>query len=166
MIRYIIDGHNMINSVPQYNRLLKHNYVLCLKTLYQDLLNYTESKSVCITLVFDGNAPWDPIDKSDRFFIEFSGKQKDGDTLVIDFAEKWQGRQTVVVTEDRVVCRAAAGFGCLILSPREFNRLITSREKTKSRLEEDQDRKPEQLTKSEILWWKAEMKKALDKRRR
>jgi len=129
-------------------------------------LNYTNSRSVKITLVFDGNPPWDPPENTDRISIEFSGKGLDADTKIINHAEKWQGRQTVVVSEDRSVLRATTGFGCQKLSPREFSRLIVTKRKLKDRTISNQDRKPEQLTKSEILWWKDEMEKALSKKKK
>jgi len=165
MIRYIIDGHNVINSIPKYVKLLQRDYPLCLRALYQDLLNYVDSRSVRIVLVFDGNPPWDPIEETGRFVVKFSGESQNADTVIIHQAEKWKGRQTVVVSRDRGVRRAVTGFGCQTMLPSEFNQRIEGKQKIKGREPSHREKKPGPLTQSEVQWWKAEMEKARVKKK-
>ena len=160
MIRYIIDGHNFIHHIPRYITLLDHDYVTCLKSLYRDLLNYSDSRQVKIVLVFDGNAPWDPLEHSNNLILKFSGPDRNADMDIIAQAEKRKGRHTVVVTEDRQIIRSVAALGCQTLPPKKFFRIIDEKIQTRKLKQTLPNEKPDRLSRTEIDWWKKEMKKA------
>ena len=160
MIRYIIDGHNFIHHIPRYITLLDHDYVTCLKSLYRDLLNYSDSRQVKIVLVFDGNAPWDPLEHSNNLILKFSGPDRNADMDIIAQAEKWKGRHTVVVTEDRQIIRSVAALGCQTLLPKKLFRIIEEKIQPRKLKQTLPNEKPDRLSRTEIDWWKKEMKKA------
>ncbi|MEE9166702.1 MAG: NYN domain-containing protein [Candidatus Neomarinimicrobiota bacterium] len=166
MIRYIVDGHNLMNGVPQYEELLQRDYAVALKTLYHDLKTYAESKSVQIILAFDGNPPWEPPEDSERISLKFSGEARSADTVIIGDAEKHKGRQSIVVTGDRRILRAVAASGCRTLTPVKFTRLFSRKRKGERERPGSGDEKPGYLTPPQVRWWKTEMKKALAEKRR
>ena len=76
MIKYIIDGHNTINSVPNYIDILERNYPNCLHKIIDDCENYTLEKNIKIYLIFDGNQPFETPYTNKNLNIFFSGKRK------------------------------------------------------------------------------------------
>ena len=166
MIRYIIDGHNFIHKIPGYLKLLDRDYIQCLKTLYSDLLNYVTSRHITIVLVLDGNSPWDPPDRCPNLTVEYSGSHRSADSKIIDLAKKWSGRQTVVVSDDKLILRSVVALGCRTISPLEFNRLVNYPDRTKRVKISGQREKFHGLTQTEVRWWKKEMERALAEKKK
>ena len=163
MIRYIVDGHNFIHEVPVYLELLDRNYVECQKTLFRQFQDYTDSKKVAITLIFDGNPPWNPPDESDRLEICFSGSHDEADNLIISLAEKWQRKSIIVVTRDHGIRNAVTAAGCQTMMPTNFYELI--RTKKSNRPFSGGIKNKHTLTPEEVREWKELMQSELTKRK-
>lgn len=132
MIRYIIDGHNLIHTVPAYLNLLDRSYTRALQTVYKDVDTYIHSKNVKAVLVFDGNPPWEPPEETGGLSVIFSGDDRDADSVINQRARKWQGPQTVVVSGDSHIKQTAMSLGCQTAPPKDFYRLIRSRNRDRS----------------------------------
>ncbi|MFQ6608669.1 MAG: NYN domain-containing protein [Fidelibacterota bacterium] len=164
MISYIIDGHNFIHEIPVYLELLDRNYVECQKKLFQQLQTYTETRKVFISLVFDGNQPWEPSTYSTRLKIHFSGSNREADDVIIALAKKWGNRNVFVVTRDRALHQAVVAVGCRVMLPVDFYNLINTKNRKTSSWRRFRDRYS--LTPEEVKEWKALMKVELAKRQK
>ncbi|MDP6456937.1 MAG: NYN domain-containing protein [Candidatus Marinimicrobia bacterium] len=165
MIRYIIDGHNFIHTVPRYLTLLDRDYPTCLKMVSNDISDYCHSRKIDIFLVFDGNPPWELPRELERITLKFSGKEIDADALILKQAAKWRGRQTIVVTADRKVEREVTSLGCQVISPQEFDRLLKGKRRGRKKKSVDHRSKDKSLSQTEVAWWRGEMEKELQKKK-
>ncbi len=165
MIRYIIDGHNFIHTIPKYLTLLDRDYPACLKTVSDDIFEYCNTRKVEIVLVFDGNPPWEPPRRSGGVALKFSGQGRDADTLILEQAAKWHGRQTVIVTADRGVKREVTSLGCQVRSPQEFDLLLRGKKRNRKGKSVNHRHKDRSLSQTEVAWWRNEMKRELQKKK-
>lgn len=163
MIRYVVDGHNTIHSVPLYLELLDREYPECLKRLIKDCTDYCASHSVKIVIIFDGNPPFESPKSGGGVSVVFSGKERDADTLIVEKAVP--AKSTTVVTNDRAVKRMTGFEGCRQMTPEVFFELIASPSRPGSN-RNSEGRKRRGLMGQEISWWKREMEKELKKKRK
>ncbi len=164
MISYIIDGHNFIYEVPVYLELLDRNYVECQKTLYRQLQDYTQTRKVVVTLLFDGNPSWDPPKDDDNLEVCFSGNNREADDLIISLAEKWKKRSIIVVTRDHAIRNAVIAAGCQTMMPADFHELIST--KKSSRPIKIGIKNKHTLSPEEVREWKEMMESELTKKKR
>ena len=66
----------------------------------------------------------------------------------------------MVVTGDRHIIRSVITFGCQTLPPKKFFRIIDEKIQPRKLKRTLSNEKPERLSRTEIDWWKKEMKKA------
>jgi predicted RNA-binding protein with PIN domain len=164
MISYIIDGHNFIHEVPVYLELLDRNYVECQKTLYRQLQDYTQTRKVVVTLLFDGNPSWDPPKDDDNLEVCFSGNNREADDLIISLAEKWKKRSIIVVTRDNGIRNAVTAAGCQTMLPADFHELIKTKHRHPST--HSQIKSKSSLTPKEVKEWKELMQDELVRRQK
>lgn len=164
MIRYIVDGHNFIHEVPVYLELLDRNYVECQKALYRQLQDYTDTRKVAVTLVFDGNPPWDPPENNLRLEVLFSGSEREADELIISLAKEWKKRSLIVVTRDHAIRNAVNAAGCQTMLPADFHEIIKVKHRTPST--HIQIKNKSSLSPEEVREWKKLMQDELAKRRK
>ena len=164
MIKYIIDGHNTINSVTNYIDILERNYPNCLHKIIDDCENYTLEKNIKIYLIFDGNQPFETPHTNENLNIFFSGKKKDADTIIIEKSKSI--KNAIIITNDKDLRHQIVSFGCKYLSPNEFYDLIISKNKKSSKSNELNAKKTGMITEQEKNWWKKEMFKELNKKRK
>ncbi|MFQ6616695.1 MAG: NYN domain-containing protein [Fidelibacterota bacterium] len=166
MIRYIIDGHNLIHTVSPYLDLLDRSYTRALKKVTEDIDTYTQSKNVEAVLVFDGNPPWEPPETAGNLSLIFSGEDREADSVIADRARQWQGPQTVVVSRDGGIRRMAASMGCRTASPGEFYRLIRLKKREGTPTPEGPKGKSDGLAPHQVESWKKEIQQALAKKKK
>ena len=162
MIRYIIDGHNTIHSIPHYLEILDRDYPSCLKRVITDCADYCDSRNVKIVLVFDGNPPFEIPKSHGNLEVVFSGSNRDADTVIAEKA--LPEKSNIVVTNDGGLKHLITASGCRYMQPEKFYELYTSSKK-KSRRGNSQSGKDRGLTPQEVAWWKREMKEALEKKK-
>lgn len=165
MIRYIIDGHNFVHTIPRYLTLLDRDYPACLEQVYSDISVYCDTKKVEVFLVFDGNPPWEPPRGPERMRLKFSGEQRDADSIIVEQSAKWRGRQTIVVTADGTVRREVGSLGCQVKSPQEFDRLLKGKTTAGRGESLSQRGKDRSLSQTEVAWWCNEMERELLKKK-
>ena len=162
MIRYLIDGHNTIHSIPRYLEILDRDYPSCLKRVITDCADYCDSRNVKIVLVFDGNPPFEIPKSHGNLEVVFSGSNRDADTVIAE--KSLPEKSNIVVTNDGGLKRLITASGCRYMQPEKFYELYTSSKK-KSRRGSSQSGKNRSLTPQEMAWWKREMKEALEKKK-
>ena len=162
MIRYLIDGHNTIHSIPRYLEILDRDYPSCLKRVITDCADYCDSRNVKIVLVFDGNPPFEIPKSHGNLEVVFSGSNRDADTVIAEKA--LPEKSNIVVTNDGGLKRLITASGCRYMQPEKFYELYTSSKK-KSRRGSSQSGKERGLTPQEVAWWKREMNEALEKKK-
>lgn len=162
MIRYIIDGHNTIHSVPRYLEVLDRDYVAGLEAIISDCALYCENKDVQMILVFDGNPPFEVQKYASNLKVIFSGGSRDADAVIAESAGG--GRSTIVVTNDGGLKRLTASKGARPMSPTDFSRLISTLPKGQRGRRSFRE-KEQGLTPREVERWKKEMTEALKKKR-
>lgn len=161
MVKYIVDGHNTINSIPDYIYILEKNYPNCLERIIDDCENYSLKKKIKIHLIFDGNQPFQIPQTNKDLNIFFSGNQKDADTIIIEKAKSM--KNAIIITNDKDLRRQIVSFGCKYLSPGEFYDLIISKNK-KTYKSNELNAKKTGLSIQEANWWKKEMLKEINKK--
>jgi len=162
MIRYIIDGHNTIHSIPHYLEILDRDYPSCLKRVITDCADYCDSRNVKIVLVFDGNPPFEIPKSHGNLEVVFSGSNRDADTVIAE--NSLLAKSNIVVTNDGGLKRLITASGCRYMQPEKFNELYTSSKK-RNRRGSSQTGKDRGLTPQEVAWWKREMNEALEKKK-
>ena len=162
MIRYIIDGHNTIHSIPRYLEILDRDYPSCLKRVITDCADYCDSRNVKIVLVFDGNPPFEIPKSHGNLKVVFSGSNRDADTVIAE--KSLPEKSNIVVTNDGGLKRLITASGCRYMQPEKFYELYTSSKK-KSHRGSSQSGKNRGLTPQEVAWWKREMSEALEKKK-
>jgi len=162
MIRYIIDGHNTIHSIPHYLEILDRDYPSCLKRVITDCADYCDSRNVKIVLVFDGNPPFKIPKSHGNLEVVFSESNRDADTVIAEKA--LPAKSNIVVTNDGGLKRLITASGCRNMQPEKFYELYTSSNK-KNRRGSSQSGKDRGLTPQEVAWWKREMNEALEKKK-
>lgn len=162
MIKYIVDGHNTINSVPNYIDILEKNYPNCLHKIIDDCENYSFKKKIKIHLIFDGNQPFKIPQTNKDFNIFFSGEKKDADTIIIEKAKSI--KNAIIITNDKDLRRQIVYFGCKYLSPNKFYDLIISKNK-KTSISNELNAKKTGLSIQEANWWKKEMLNEIKKKK-
>ena len=162
MIRYLIDGHNTIHSIPPYLEILDRDYPSCLKRVITDCAHYCDSRNVKIVLVFDGNPPFEIPKSHGNLEVVFSGSNRDADTVIAE--KSLPEKSNIVVTNDGGLKRLITASGCRYMQPEKFYELYASSKK-KNLQGSSQSGKNRSLTPQEMAWWKREMKEALEKKK-
>ena len=91
-------------------------------------------------------------------------KKKDADTIIIEKSASI--KNAIIITNDKYLRRQIVSFGCKYLSPNEFYDLIISKNKKNSKSNELNAKKTGIVTEQEKNWWKKEMFKELNKKRK
>ena len=162
MIRYLIDGHNTIHSIPRYLEILDRDYPSCLKRVITDCADYCDSRNVKIVLVFDGNPPFEIPKSHGNLEVVFSGSNRDADTVIAE--KSLPEKSNIVVTNDGGLKHLITASGCRYMQPEKFYELSASSKK-KNLQGSSQSGKNRSLTPQEMAWWKREMKEALEKKK-
>lgn len=166
MIRYIIDGHNLIHTIPAYLELMDRSYIRALEAVSKDVDTYVHSKKVKAILIFDGNPPGEPAETSPGLTIIFSGADRDADSVIADRARLWQAPQTVVVSRDRRVKETAVSLGCQTASPQDFYRLVRFKRQDKLPRPPGPKAKSEGLAPHQVEAWKKVFQQALIRKKK
>ncbi|MFQ6674808.1 MAG: NYN domain-containing protein [Fidelibacterota bacterium] len=166
MIRYVIDGHNLMHAVGAYAEILERSYVRALEALYRDVDSYVHSRNVRAVLVFDGNPPGEPPEKTEALAVVFSGRGREADSVIARHIKKWPGPQTVVVTGDRGIRQTASSLRCQVASPEDFYRRVRPGKRSKSPKPAGPRAKSDGLAPHQIESWKKEMEQALARKKK
>jgi predicted RNA-binding protein with PIN domain len=119
----IIDGYNVLHSVPRYRALLRKDVSAARNRLVDDVASYAAG-AWHAAVVFDGTARADGTQQPDvggvRVF--YSPEDVDADTLVEELARavRDKGGEAVVVTSDATTQRTVFGGKVVRMSAREF----------------------------------------------
>ena len=117
MLRYIIDGWNLIHKIPSVKNSLspKRDFILFIKRR-----RLTGSKNNKVTIVFDGKIDTELISSEKEFEITFSDERSADDIIRVKVTNSKNKRQLVVVSDDREVLDQAKIEGALTMKVKEF----------------------------------------------
>ena len=117
MLRYIIDGWNLIYKIPSVKNSLspKRDFILFIKHR-----RLTGSKNNKVTIVFDGKIDTELISSEKEFEITFSDERSADDIIRVKVTNSKNKRQLVVVSDDREVLDQAKIEGALTMKVKEF----------------------------------------------
>lgn len=122
MIKYIIDGNNLIGKIPSLSLLQKKDKQAPREKLTFIVENYFHNKKIKVSLHFDGfeNLPI----KTYITKIHYS-KSKIADKYIKNEIEAEKNRKNlIVVTSDNNIREFAKVCGCEVISSKEFAKLI------------------------------------------
>jgi predicted RNA-binding protein with PIN domain len=127
---YIIDGYNMLHTVPELRSLLDQNLESARNRLETWLQGYLGAKQVKIILVYDGQ--WQSVQfvspVRGNFQILFSKSPQTADDLIKQLIGKPdKSRKLTVVTRDAEIVRFAKAHHAQVLEPLSFFSLVRFR---------------------------------------
>jgi predicted RNA-binding protein with PIN domain len=120
--RYLIDGYNLLHQLPELRRQMEYDLQNAREGLLIRLSAFSLSKSVDVSVVFDG------IDESlpstgrwRSLFVYFSKPPQKADPLIKKMiSERKKGEELVVVTSDREIDMYARLCGVKVESSQTF----------------------------------------------
>lgn len=124
MQKIIVDGYNVIHADPELKRTVGHDLEKARRSLVRMLKRYLESKSVRVTLVFDGHGGITDVDVEipGRLQVLYSPAGQSADDLILDIVgDSANPREYVVVTSDMAdIGRSARSMGAVVLPSPQF----------------------------------------------
>ena len=126
MLRYIIDGWNLIHKLPSLksSAFAKRDFIKFIKKH-----SLAGSKNNKVTIVFDGKIDMDLVTCEKEFEITFSDEKSADEIIQRKVARYKNKRELVVVTDDRQVQSRAKTEGANILSARNFLNKVGKQDK-------------------------------------
>jgi predicted RNA-binding protein with PIN domain len=117
MLRYIIDGWNLVHKIPQIKNRPRPQ---------QDFVSFiknnrlTGSKNNRVTIVFDGYGNINDLIQEKDFRIIYS-QQRSADDVIIDIVRRAKHKkQLLVVSDDRQIISQIKSYGANYLSTSNF----------------------------------------------
>jgi predicted RNA-binding protein with PIN domain len=124
MQKIIVDGYNVIHADPQLKRTVGRSLESARRALVRMLRVYLESKSVRVTLVYDGRGGITDVDVElpGRLQVLYSPAGQSADELILDIVgDSANPREYVVVTSDMAdIGREVRSMGAVVLPSPEF----------------------------------------------
>lgn len=123
---YILDGYNVLHSIPELETLLDKNLEEARNKLEELTEFYCRSGEITVTIVYDSRSIpnlFDDYQDGSQPFIVFTGSSKTADDFIILEAEKHKTVSTTIVSRDNRIISAARRSGCSVISPRTFYNL-------------------------------------------
>jgi len=123
MRELIIDGYNVLHTVPRYARLLERDHVSARARLIDDAASFAAGRFRA-TVVFDGGGRSGTEAEADVAGVRvlFSSEGQDADSVIEALARavRDRGGRAVVVTSDATTQWTVMGAGVVRMSAREF----------------------------------------------
>jgi ribosomal protection tetracycline resistance protein len=128
--KIIVDGYNVIHADEKLKRLAGRDLNQARRALLEMIKAYLQSKSLQVTVVFDGRGGLTDADAvlPEKLQVLFSASGRSADTLIIEILKSSANpREYIVVSSDRAdIGRAAGGLGARVLASAEFLQRIDS----------------------------------------
>jgi predicted RNA-binding protein with PIN domain len=119
-----LDGYNLIHADPELKRTVRSGLEGARERLVQRLTRYLGSKSVRMTVVFDGHGGITDIEVKipGRLQLMYSAAGQSADDLILKILESSANpREYVVVTSDMAdIGRSARALGAKVIPSPEF----------------------------------------------
>ncbi len=120
--RYLIDGYNLLHQLPELRRQMEYDLQNAREGLLLRLSAFSLSKSVDVSVVFDGID--ESLPSSSRWrslFVYFSKPPQKADPLIKKMiSDRKKGEELVVVTSDREIDMYARLCGVKVESSQTF----------------------------------------------
>lgn len=152
---YILDGYNILNTVPELARLLNNSLKEARDQLKLEVELYCKTSSVSVTIVYDSQTmpnQFDEYEDGAQPLIVYTGANHTADEYIITRAEDAGNRSTTVVTDDRYIRESSVRSGCSVMQPAEFYEFILKQNKGRPGRPPSQYQQ-DQLDRSEVEEW-------------
>jgi predicted RNA-binding protein with PIN domain len=121
--RLIIDGYNLLRSLPQFARLGPEQLPGARDHLLILIARYTRRKRVRVTVVFDGAqdvySERQPVPGG--IDVRFARPPRNADREIVEMVRRAaQPRAVTVVTADQPLARSVRALGAAVVSSRHF----------------------------------------------
>lgn len=122
----IIDGYNVLKPASQKGDVTDRQRI----RFAQELSAYARQRGHHIVLVFDGFLSDDDADGGNYKYVSvlYSGARESADDVIKRKVDQYRGRDAVVVTSDRELCRYAERHGLEAIDSYDFYRIIKADE--------------------------------------
>lgn len=128
-IRIVIDGYNLLNCSPKWQRLCKQSLAQARAGLLRNLGEYKAHKKHPVLVVFDGVKGGWPTERKERqnnIDIIYSRQGEQADDVIRRLVDDL-GESAVVVTSDRELADSVIYKGATVISAGQFEgRLMIS----------------------------------------
>jgi predicted RNA-binding protein with PIN domain len=149
MDHYLVDGYNVIHSIPALKKMLAHDPYAARETFIQYVSTLTHKRTFRCTLVFDGDQQPDAPKKTLHapVHVVFSFPVSADDKIREIISNSSKRNELVVITSDKAILDFARVCSCRTHTSRHFANLILSNEEITTEKEELP------LSKSQIDEW-------------
>ena len=122
---FVVDGYNVIHSIPEFEKILNQSLRHAREALIQICFNYVQSQSEIrhLYLVYDGKDEFAdlPVDSRQKLTILFSGTKEEADGRIIDMLQSRKSPDDWwVVSRDNEIINNAKSMGAKFISPLDF----------------------------------------------
>ncbi len=121
-LKIVVDGYNLLNCSPKWQRLANRELTLARAELLRSLSQYQQRKKYPILVVFDGGKgewPTEQRDQLNNIDIIYSRRGESADEVIKRLAQEW-GEAIVVVTSDRELADFVTRSGATVIASGQF----------------------------------------------
>ncbi len=149
MLHCIIDGYNVLHSIPSLHKTLLHDAESARELLIDSVAQLTYKNKIRCSIVFDGTAPH-PVPKHSSHapvHVLYSFPLS-ADTKIKQLIEKSKNRsKLIIISSDREILNHAKTFSCQTHTSKHFASLLSDTTDTMS------EKIDQPLTKTQIDEW-------------
>ncbi len=160
MHKLIIDGYNLIYSMPGLNKNRKRKLESARDALLRKIGDFAQRRRTNVTVVFDGQQDEImPVEASVNKWVQvrFSPWHKKADIIIVELAQLESNPKAVtVVTSDRAIIREIIHAGLKTMKSEEFAHLLEPKRRPQD--EEEEGPKPE-MSPTDLEVWRRVFKK-------
>lgn len=127
MLHYIIDGYNVIHTIPPLKKTLLHDAREARELLIYAVAQFIRGKKFRCTIVFDGAAPANTAHGSSRapIHIVYSFPQTADAKIKLMIEQSKNRSLLVVISSDREIQDFARVCSCEVHSSKHFSNLLS-----------------------------------------
>ncbi len=155
MKKIIIDGYNLIHSIPKLKNTLNNDLESARDDLIDMLFRYKNKKKVDITVVFDGRAgSIENEDTNKGIIVHFSQAPEKADQVIKRLIDKYEKeRGVMIVSSDRELFDYAKVCGLKRIRSENFSEKLLSIELKSSLLKKNVKKSDHTMSDEELQEW-------------
>ena len=140
-LRIVVDGYNLLNCSPKWQRLCRQDLSLARAEMLRSLSRYQAHKKHPILVVFDGRKKGWPTEQKERvngIDVIYSRLGEEADEVIKKLAEELR-ESAVVVTSDRELADFVTRMGTTVISSGQFEGKLRTSAQTDNYMEPDDE---------------------------
>ncbi|NQU28311.1 MAG: NYN domain-containing protein [Candidatus Marinimicrobia bacterium] len=145
MRKIIIDGYNLIYSMPGLMKFRKRKFQMAREGLLRKIAQVGKKRKTFMVVVFDGKEDEIIPDEegiNEWVQVRYSPHYKKADTIIVELAQAERNpRSCTVVTSDKAIIREVLHAGMKTISSEDFAQILDPKLRPHPEMQEEQ--KPE-----------------------